>query len=137
MAAVVLLAEDDVDVRESISFILEKLGCSVIQAEDGQDAIEKFTEHDIDFVLTDLIMPRNNGLEVLTSIRAIDPDMPVVIITGNYAEENRQLALKCGATAFVPKPFSRKELRKILEDELGEKGKYLRPEITNSAAPVT
>jgi CheY-like chemotaxis protein len=85
----ILLAEDELTVRKLFATVLEQKGYTVIEAEDGEDAIKKFEEYQegIDMVIFDLIMPKMNGKQALESILKIQPDIKGMFISG-YAPEN-------------------------------------------------
>ena len=103
--------------------ILEEFGYSVIEAVDGEDALEKFREHSgrISLVLLDVIMPKMNGREVYEAILAIVPSMRILFCSG-YA---RDVVINQGgldvAMNYLPKPFTPKELlmkiREVLDNE--------------------
>ena len=115
----VLLVEDEASVREVVTEMLAELGMDVLQAGDGVEAVEIFTEKraSIDVVLMDLTMPRMNGYEALGRMREIDPGVNVVLTTGN-ADEPEAVAEKWGVRV-LPKPYRSSELsseiRKALE----------------------
>lgn len=126
MTIKVLVVEDDIDVKEAIDFMLERMGCDVVSTGNGQDAVnivsqsKKNEKPEFDIVLTDLLMPGKDGFDVLTHVKSIYPDIPVVVFTGNYSEENRNLAVERGASAFLAKPFDKQDICKTFEDALGK-----------------
>ena len=85
----ILLADDELYVREGTSEVLESIGYRVLQAEDGEQALEIFREHkdEIHLVLLDVVMPNLGGLETAQKIREINPNLPVILMTG-YDREN-------------------------------------------------
>ena len=86
-----------------------------VEAADGQEAIDKFNPGDFDLVLTDWNMPNKNGLEVITEIRAVDPKVPIIMVT-TEAEKSRVLeAIQAGVSDYLVKPFTAEMLREKLE----------------------
>ncbi|HDH53706.1 MAG TPA: PAS domain S-box protein, partial [Nitrospirae bacterium] len=83
-AEAILLAEDEPAVRDSISKILEEFGYKVIEAEDGEDAVEKFTDNkdEIQLLILDIVMPRKNGKETFEEIRKLKPEIKVLFTSG-------------------------------------------------------
>lgn len=110
----ILLADDDDAVRTSLAAILRRGSWNVIEASDGAEACRLFRERRTDIVLTDLMMPRLDGLGVLTEIRAMDPMAPIVVLTGFATIDRCREALKAGATDFVTKPCQAAELERVL-----------------------
>ncbi|KPJ97742.1 MAG: hypothetical protein AMK71_12705 [Nitrospira bacterium SG8_35_4] len=102
----ILVVDDDQDVLDSISALLRESGYSVIACSSGEKAAEQFLKNNIELVLSDIKMPGVSGIELLDSIHATDPKMPVILMTG-YAELNVAIdAIKRGAFDFVTKPFN-------------------------------
>ena len=87
--------------------------CSVFQ--NGQDCLNAFKNSNADIVITDLRMPGMNGFELLSSLRAIDENIPVLVMTGYSSVENAVEAMKRGATDFIKKPFDFTELKLMLD----------------------
>ncbi len=81
---IILLADDAVFIREITAEILQCLGCRILQAADGQEALKLFEQHrdDIAVILLDVMMPHYNGLEVAERIRAADSNVPIIFISG-------------------------------------------------------
>ncbi|MEH2282618.1 MAG: response regulator [Nostoc sp.] len=105
---VVLVVDDAISLRQTLSLTLQKFGYQVIQAQNGVEALEKLQSHpEIEVVISDLEMPRMNGFELLSNFRQ-HPNLakiPVVILTSRSAEKHRQLAQELGAKAYLTKPF--------------------------------
>lgn len=87
--------------------------CAVYQ--DAKTCLEEFRQQSADIVITDLRMPGMNGFELLSELRTIDEDVPVVVMTGYSSVENAVEAMKRGANDFIKKPFDFEELRLMLE----------------------
>ncbi|MGL1936553.1 MAG: YfiR/HmsC family protein [Fibrobacterales bacterium] len=108
----ILLVDDDEMVREVNTYILEDCGYTVIACEDGKVAIEKYTHlyKEIDFVLLDLIMPNLSGKDTFFALKAINPDILVLIASGYSINDDVRFLLKEGAKGMIQKPFSQNEL---------------------------
>jgi len=101
-----LIAEDEPILRITMAEALEKEGWVVDVAEDGVKAVRLFEQHLHDVVLTDLLMPRMDGMEVLRRVKALQPETTVVIITAHGTVESAVEAMRQGAADFIAKPFS-------------------------------
>jgi len=105
-AATIIYVDDDIDLLESVSELLSLEGFTVYPYSDGHDALGKFLEAPVDVVLTDIKMPRMNGIELLERIRSLDGEIPVILTTG-YADLNMAVdAVNKGAFEFIIKPFN-------------------------------
>lgn len=104
----VLVAEDEAAIRQFTSILLKEFGYDVIEAVDGNDAVNKFVENKdrIDLVLLDVIMPNRNGKEVYEEIKRVRPDMKVVFMSGYTADIISKRGIGEGGFSFAPKPIS-------------------------------
>ena len=116
LGATVLLVEDDPEVRGLFSRFLERAGYTVIEAADGRDALETFDarSHDIDLVITDVVMPNVSGPALTSAIRARRPDVKVLFVSG-YADELEAGIAHAPHTVLLHKPVT----RQILVDQVG------------------
>jgi DNA-binding response OmpR family regulator len=105
-----LVADDEPRVVHLLSRCLAAEGHSVVTAGDGAGALEVLREHTVDLVLLDLVMPRCNGLQVLTELRKDDAAPPVIVLSAANEVAARVQALDRGAVDFVQKPFHTAEL---------------------------
>jgi DNA-binding response OmpR family regulator len=105
-----LVADDEPRVVSLLSRFLAAEGHSVVTAGDGAAALEVLREHDVDLVLLDMVMPRCNGLQVLTELRKDDKAPPVIVLSAVNEVAARVQALDRGAVDFVQKPFHTAEL---------------------------
>ncbi len=108
----VLVAEDDPDIRDLVVFRLERSGWQVIEAGDGQQAIDLTRDHRPDVLVLDWMMPVKSGLEVVAELRA-DPDLagtPVLILSARAQEPDIVQGFTAGANDYLTKPFSPQEL---------------------------
>jgi DNA-binding NtrC family response regulator len=116
-----LLVDDEDFIRDLGTRILTKQGYTVLQAENGREALDLFRKDSskISLVLLDLIMPEMGGTECLTELLEIDPKVKVVIASGYSADASVKETVQMGAKGFVSKPFRVKELlrevRKVLD----------------------
>lgn len=116
----ILYAEDDATNRFVVARYLEKQGHTIIEAEDGQQALDALARGGIDMVLMDIQMPLVNGLEVLDilrrgDIRAVDPNLPVIAITAYAMESEREDFLEKGMDGYLAKPFEVEHLRQTID----------------------
>lgn len=104
----ILVIEDDSAIRRLMRVVLERAGYRVLAASNGAEGVARFTEYrgEIQLVITDLMMPVMDGVEAIRAIRAIDPAMRIVAVSGLAATERRQIALREGASHFLAKPFT-------------------------------
>lgn len=114
----VLLADDDESLRRVLEFRLRDGGYEVLTAADGLAALDLFTEHDVDCLVTDLRMPGLSGLELLRRASAIRPETPIICITAYGEIEIAIEALRFGAFDFITKPFDRDELNLTIQKAL-------------------
>ena len=101
----ILIVEDEDMIREGISDYLTDCGYETIQAADGLEALEQFSNHQVALVLLDIQMPKLNGLEVLSEIRKSSP-VPVLMLTAFQDEEYKMSAFAALADGYLEKPFS-------------------------------
>jgi two-component system response regulator HydG len=109
-SARILLVEDDPDGRQSVSEALEVAGWTVVSAGDGAAAVALLHKEEFDAVLSDLVLPDTNGLEILELARKLHPQMPVLIMTAYGSVETAIRALKSGAYDYLVKPLDLDEL---------------------------
>ncbi|MCC7140209.1 MAG: response regulator [Planctomycetes bacterium] len=112
---VVLVVDDEEDSRVILGRIAEKQGFDVVTACDGPEALTLERRHRPDLILLDIQMPGMSGLEVLSEVRAVDPHVPIVIVSGTEDESVGERALGLGAVNFIRKPFDVSEIRFVLD----------------------
>ncbi|MCB0415840.1 MAG: response regulator [Bdellovibrionales bacterium] len=101
----ILVVEDDHFLRSSLCEVLEMEGATVLQAENGQQALEIVRTHPIKFVLSDIKMPVMDGINLLKAIRAEDPNVPIVLLATGESSYNTQEVLSLGGSGLLRKPF--------------------------------
>ncbi len=121
----ILVADDEASSRSGLKTLLSSWGYEVQEAADGQEALEKATSFLPTVVITDLLMPKLNGLELLKAIQTDLPFATVIILTGHATVETAVAALKEGAYDYLTKPVDIPRLRIMIEKAL-EKGEALR-----------
>ncbi|MBI4425557.1 MAG: response regulator [Elusimicrobia bacterium] len=116
---VVLVADDETIVRESIGRLLAPAGFEVLLAADGEEAVKLFSERAVEvrLVVLDIVMPKADGLEAYGRMRELKPGLPVLFMSG-YATARARDAIRSHAAAFLPKPFLPKELVERIEQAL-------------------
>lgn len=112
MATSVLIAEDEPNIVESLTFLLRREGYVVASVGDGDAALASLRAQPHDLMILDLMLPRLNGFEVLKAVRA-DPalvSLRVLILTAKGQAEDRRLAEGIGVDAFMTKPFANRDI---------------------------
>ena len=109
----VLVADDDEDILQLVSFRLERAGYTVVTAADGQQALAAAREHHPDLAVLDVMMPGLNGYEVTRQLRAdaATAQIPVILLTARVQEADVSRGFEAGADDYLRKPFSPQELR--------------------------
>jgi DNA-binding response OmpR family regulator len=103
----ILIAEDDRLLLKALGFYLDKKGYDTVLAADGAEAISKVKENDFDLIITDLNMPFNSGLELISLVKnELKRDTPIIVLTIMGLENTELEAFRIGADEFISKPFS-------------------------------
>ncbi|OUL35448.1 hybrid sensor histidine kinase/response regulator [Nostoc sp. T09] len=121
---VLLVVDDAISLRQTLSLTLQKSGYQVLQAQNGVEALEQLQMHpEIQVVISDLEMPRMNGFEFLSNVRHNPSftEIPIVILSSRSAEKHRQLAQALGATAYLTKPYLEDKLLSIVGDLINKR----------------
>lgn len=121
-----LVVDDSPPMRKMIVFALSRIaGLTLVEAEDGVDALRKLAGARFDLVLTDINMPILDGLKLVKRLRADEnyQDVPIIIITTEGAAEDRQRALSLGANAYITKPIQAGEVVRLVRQilKIGER----------------
>ena len=101
----ILLVEDEENLRHIIASYLRKEGFVVVEAGDGEDALQKFTDDEFSLIVLDLMLPKKNGYDVCKSIRT-QSQVPVLMLTARDTEHDELMGFSCGADEYITKPFS-------------------------------
>ncbi len=113
-----MLIDDDEMSRQAVHRMLERAGHTVHSTASGQEAIDSYQPGQTDLVITDLIMPEVDGLEIIQHLRRVDPEVRILAISGGgrvQAEEYLAVARKFGAVEVLPKPFSSQDLKAAVD----------------------
>lgn len=116
---IILVVDDEADLREMVQSILCELTPQVITAADGVEALELFHTHRPHAIVSDLRMPRKGGLELLSDLRSLQEQVPFVIMTGFEDKESLLAAIRLGASDFLEKPFRPEYLEEVMKKALG------------------
>ena len=132
----ILIVDDDAVIREGLRRVLGQEGYQVETQPNGRLALDRMQEASFSLLITDLKMPGMSGLEVLQAVKVLQPEMPVILITGYAAIDNAVEVMRCGAADYLAKPFTNEEIitkvrkaldaRALLLDEI-----YLRRELSH------
>src|SRR5437588_1675242 len=104
----ILLVDDEQSIQTLLSYPLRKEGYEVVQAADGQQALDRFAEEPFDLVVLDLMLPGLDGLEVCRRLRSRS-SVPIIMLTARSEEIDKVLGLELGADDYITKPFSLRE----------------------------
>ena len=111
----VLYAEDDPMIQEQLTLILEKFGLEVLQVQNGEEGLGVLEQQRPDFVITDVKMPIMDGLEMLKKIKAIVPDIPLIIVSAFDEPKILHQAIEIGVDHYLIKPLQTKQLVSVLK----------------------
>ncbi len=114
MAKRILVVDDEEGIRQTLSFVLEDEGYEIVTASNGSEALTSLAGDSFDVVITDLMMPAPDGMEILRKVKADYPGTVVVMITGQGSEEKAVEAMKLGADDYFPKPFNPEKIDEML-----------------------
>src|SRR5919197_1219727 len=109
-SSTILLVDDEDSVQRLLAYPLEREGFRVLQARDGEEALERFAEEQVDLVVLDLMLPKLDGLEVCKRLRS-ESAVPIIMLTARGDELDKVLGLELGADDYITKPFSIREFR--------------------------
>lgn len=105
----ILIVEDELRIRILLRDYLRKDGFTILEASDGEQALQNFSENNIDLVILDIMMPKINGFDVCKTIRSVS-NIPIILLTAREEEEDKLFGYELGADDYVTKPFSPKVL---------------------------
>src|SRR5438874_6324919 len=117
----VLIIDDEEEIRESIEMLLNSEGLSTDTAADGEEGLRKIEENLYDAVLLDLMLPGKSGMEVQKDIKRVDPTLPVIIITAIGALETAVTAIKEGSFDYITKPWNNEKLLVIVQNAIKQR----------------
>ena len=114
----ILVVDDEQSLREVLSIMLKRAGYAVTSVSDGEEAIEQVQKEIFDLVITDLRMPKVDGMEVLRAVKSASPETVVLIITAFATADSAVEAMKQGAYDYLTKPFQVDEVQLIIRNAL-------------------
>jgi CheY-like chemotaxis protein len=114
----ILVVDDEPLFLKHAARILSSAGCSTVLAPNGKEAMNHLATESFDAVVSDVIMPRMTGFELLESIRIRFPELPVILMTASSHEGMREAALVCGAADLLEKPLEAEKLIAAVESGL-------------------
>jgi DNA-binding response OmpR family regulator len=117
----ILLVDDEQPIQTLLSFPLQKDGYEVVQASDGREALQRFSQQTFDLVVLDVMLPKIDGLEVCKRLRARSR-VPIIMLTAKSEEIDKVLGLELGADDYITKPFSMREFRSRVKAALRRGG---------------
>jgi two-component system, NtrC family, response regulator AtoC len=110
----VLIVDDEVNIRRVLAAMLKREGYEVTTAADGEQALAALQKTPVHVVVTDLVMPRLGGMELLRRVSQEFQDVPVIVITAHGSVDSAVAALKAGAFDYITKPFEQEDLKKVI-----------------------
>lgn len=121
MEKTIMTVDDSASVRQMVSFTLKNEGYHVLEAADGVDALEKLAGSRVSMILTDLNMPRMDGLDLIRQVRQGEgcKFVPIVMLTTESQAEKKVAGKAAGATGWIVKPFKPQQLLAVVKKLLG------------------
>lgn len=110
MGKTILLVDDEVEITDIHQRYLIQAGYQVLVAHDGLEALELFKKKPIDLIITDVMMPRMDGYDLISEVQYLSPEQPFLFTTAKTSEQDKIYGLSLGADDFIAKPFSPREL---------------------------
>ncbi len=111
----ILISDDSKLLRKKLREELENLGCEVIEAENGKEAVMKDLQEQPDGVILDIVMPEVGGIEALQVIKEVNPEIPVVMLSSAGTPQKLMETLKLGALDFIQKPYTSGQIKRVVE----------------------
>lgn len=114
----ILLAEDDKNLSRSVDILLTLDGFQVIAVYNGAEALNKLCQQKYDLLITDIVMPELNGTELISKIRKLNPNLPIMVISGKLNDMLREQLVKKGVQHIHPKPLNPSHFRHTVQEIL-------------------
>jgi DNA-binding response OmpR family regulator len=118
----ILLAEDDKNLSRSIDILLTLDGHQVISVYNGEEALHKLLLQRYDLLITDIVMPNTDGIELINKIRLINSDLPIMVVSGKLNSQLIKLLETMEIKHILPKPINPTRFRKMVQKILGKNG---------------
>ena len=121
MAATILAVDDSASIRQMVSFTLKGAGYEVVEAVDGIDALDKAEKNNLALILTDINMPRMDGLDLVKSLRGMPryKTAPILMLTTECSDVMKAKGRAAGATGWLVKPFNPRQLVQVIHKVIG------------------
>ena len=114
----ILVVDDEKNIRITLSEFLKDGGHEVATAEDAFVALEILKQQEIELIICDIMLPRIKGTDLLFTIRAVYPQIKLILITGQPSEETQKIGESAGAMAYLPKPVSKERIFEVINEVL-------------------
>ena len=111
----ILVTDDSKLLRKKLRGELEELGCEVIEAENGKEAIMQDLKEQPDGVILDIVMPEVGGIEALQVIKEVSPELPIIMLSSAGTTQKLKQTLELGALDFIQKPYSSEQIKQAVE----------------------
>lgn len=121
MAARILLIDDEAHLRRNLQLLLRSEGYEVLTAVDGEEGIQRLQAEQFDLVITDVMMGKVSGFDILEYVVTHRPATPVILLTGYASRDSAQKALSMGAYEYLAKPFEIKSMLAATQKALEER----------------
>ncbi|MBF0234324.1 MAG: response regulator [Desulfamplus sp.] len=120
MSKTIMTADDSSSIRQMVSFTLKQAGYSVVEAVDGQDALKKLQSTPVHMLISDLNMPKMDGIELIRQTRALPQYkfIPIIMLTTESQADMKQKGKEAGATGWIVKPFKPEQLLAVIKKVL-------------------
>lgn len=121
MTKKIMTVDDSASVRQMVSFTLREAGYDVIEASDGQDALNKLNSNTVNMIITDLNMPNLDGIGLIRAVRggSAHKFVPIIMLTTESQDGKKQEGKAAGATGWIVKPFKPEQLIAVIKKVLG------------------
>ncbi len=121
MAKTVLTVDDSASMRQLVKLTLDGAGYKVVEATDGADGLERARQATVDLVVTDLNMPRMDGIAMIRELRKLASykGIPIILLTTESDDDRKKEARAAGATGWITKPFNQDQLLGVVRKVLG------------------
>ena len=111
----ILVTDDSKLLRKKLRGELEELGCEVIEAENGKEAIMQDLKEQPDGVILDIVMPEVGGIEALQDIKEVSPELPIIMLSSAGTTQKLKQTLELGALDFIQKPYGSEQIKQAVE----------------------
>lgn len=112
----ILVAEDDRNLSRSLDTWLTLEGFQVVTVYDGKEALKKLLHHKYDLLITDIVMPQLNGMDLISQIRQINTELPIMVVSGKLNQELILDLQKMDVRFILPKPIKPMEFRRVIDE---------------------